>query len=242
MLQNTIDKNNIKNYTMPIREPLNLKFAKEDIMSIKVLTIELESNMVDNAELVLNEIGLDISTYIRIALLKLVKEQRVPFNLSASQPVNESMPALPKVIPVVNPTDDEPVEVEYKKSEPRQMGKITSDMCQSIWQEFKTHFTSRDMSLLESAQRISNQTGMNKGSAFIYFIILSNLVNGAQNTRSLKMEDLEFFIGKIKEELPAQMFKAAIASLEASIPYWNDKVPGSFAERVTKLVEKLKRF
>lgn len=210
-------------------------------MSTRALTIELESNMVDNAEQVLSEIGLDISTYIRIALLKLVKEQRVPFNLSANQPINETQQAQSKLAQVVNPFDDEPLEMDYKKNEPRQMIKITSDMCQSIWKEFKTRIATKDLNLLESAQHISNQTGMSRGSAFIYFTILNNLVSGAQNTRSLKMEDLEFFVGKIKSELPEQMFRATIISLEASIPYWDEKVPGAFAKKVEKLVEKLKR-
>jgi hypothetical protein len=66
-------------------------------------------------------------------------------------------------------------------------------------------------------------------------------VNGVQNTRSLKMEDLEFFIAKIGSELPAQMYKAAIVSLEASIPYWSEKIPGAFAEKVERLVARLKR-
>ena len=208
-------------------------------MYTKVLSLELDNEMIENAEFVLNEIGLDVSTYIRIALLKLIKEQRVPFNLSVNQPLSVTIPV--KGSPISNTVDDEATEIEFAKSEPRQMIKITSDMCQSIWQEFKTRLATRDMNLLESAQRISTKTGMSKGSAFIYFTILNNLVSGAQNTRSLKMEDLEFFIGKIETELPEQMLKAAIISLEASIPYWDEKVPGSFAEKVAKLVEKLKR-
>lgn len=207
-------------------------------MSSKVLTIELESNLVDSAEAVLNEIGLDVSTYIRIALMKLVKEQRVPFSLAVNQPLSAVVPAVST--PVMNSACDEDTELEFVKSEPRQMIKITGEMCQSIWEEFKKSIASRNINWQESAQRISAQTGMSRGSAFIYFTILSNLVSGAQNTRSLKMEDLEFFIGKIKTELPEQMLKAAIVSLEASIPYWDDKVPGAFAEKVAKLVEKLK--
>ena len=208
-------------------------------MTTKVLSLELDNEMIENAETVLDEIGLDVSTYIRIALLKLIKEQRVPFNLSANQSSSNPMPM--KSSPVVNPYDDDAVEVDFVKNEPRQMIKITSEMCQSIWNEFKTRIASRDMNLQESAQRISTQTGMSRGSAFIYFTILTNLVSGAQNKRSLKMEDLEFFIEKIKSEMPDQMFRAAIVSLEASIPYWNEKVPGAFAEKVQRLVDKLKR-
>lgn len=208
-------------------------------MGTKVLSLELDNEMIENAESVLNEIGLDVSTYIRIALLKLIKEQRVPFNLSVNQSSSAAMPV--KSVPIVNPYDDDAAEVDFVKNEPRQMIKITSDMCQSIWNEFKTRIAARDMNLQESAQRISRQTGMSRGSAFIYFTILNNLVSGAQNTRSLKMEDLEFFVGKIEAELPEQMFKAAITSLEASIPYWDEKVPGAFAEKVQRLVDRLKR-
>ncbi len=208
-------------------------------MGTKVLSLELDDEMIENAESVLDEIGLDVSTYIRIALLKLIKEQRVPFNLSANQ--SSSAPTPLKDAPAVIPFDDEVAEVDFVKDEPRQMIKITRDMCQSIWNEFKTRIASRDMNLQESAQRISRQTGMSRGSAFIYFTILNNLVSGAQNTRSLKMADLEFFIGKIKSEMPEQMFKSAIISLEASIPYWDEKVPGAFAEKAQSLVDRLKR-
>ncbi len=208
-------------------------------MGTKVLSLELDNEMIENAESVLDEIGLDVSTYIRIALLKLIKEQRVPFNLSANQP--SKVVVSEKSETAVKPVSDEFFEMDLVKDEPRQTIKITSDMCQAIWQEFKTRLASRNINWQESAQRISTQTGMSKGSAFIYFTILNNLVNGVQNTRSLKMEDLEFFIAKIGSELPAHMYKAAIVSLEASIPYWSEKIPGAFAEKVERLVARLKR-
>jgi addiction module RelB/DinJ family antitoxin len=207
-------------------------------MANKVLSLELDNEMIENAETVLEEIGLDVSTYIRIALLKLIKEQRVPFNLSANQ--SSGNPVQMRSMPEVNPYDDDAAEVDLVRNEPRQMIKITSDMCQSIWIEFKTRIASRDINWQESAHRISTQTGMSRGSAFIYFTILNNLVSGAQNTRSLKMEDLEFFIGKIRSELPEQMLQSAIISLEASIPYWDEKLPGAFAAKVQRLVDKLK--
>lgn len=207
-------------------------------MATKVLSLELDNEMIENAETVLDEIGLDVSTYIRIALLKLIKEQRVPFNLTANQ--SSSNPESMKSTPEVHPYDDDAAEVDLVRNEPRQMIKITSDMCQSIWNEFKTRIASRNINWQESAHRISTQTGMSRGSAFIYFTILNNLVSGAQNTRSLKMEDLEFFIGKIRSELSEQMFQSAIISLEASIPYWDEKLPGAFAAKVQRLVDKLK--
>jgi hypothetical protein len=42
---------------------------------------------------------------------------------------------------------------------------------------------------------------------------------------------------KIKTEFPDHLFKSSITSLEASIPYWDEKVPGSFADKVRRLVE-----
>lgn len=208
-------------------------------MGTKVMSLELDNGMIENAEAVLDEIGLDVSTYIRIALLKLIKEQRVPFNLSVNQSSKVVIPEKSEI--TISSMSDESAEMDFAKDEPRQTIKITSDMCQAIWQEFKKRLTSRNMNWQESAQRISTQTGMSRGSAFIYFTILNNLVNGAQNTRSLKMEDLEFFIARIESELSAQMYKAAIISLEASIPYWSEKISGAFAEKVEKLVARLKR-
>ncbi len=211
-------------------------------MAARNFSMDLENSILDNAEAVLGEIGLDLPTYIRMALLKLIKEKRIPFDLSASQTAPEAQPRPPIFSPIPNPVDAESHKMAFNQRAPRQTNKITSDMCISIWNEFKRRYSSGDRNLQEASQLISNQTGMNRGSAFIYFTILNSLVDGMKITRTLKYEDLEFFVEKIKTEFPENILKAAISSLEASIPYWNEKVPGSFADKVRRLVERLNNF
>jgi hypothetical protein len=78
---------------------------------------------------------------------------------------------------------------------------------------------------------------MNTGSAFIYLNIINNLVNGSLNKRILKFDDLLFFLEKIKVEFPEPAYQSAIISLNKSIPYWEEKVPGAFSDNVSKLID-----
>lgn len=211
-------------------------------MATRNFTIDLDDGILDNAEAVLGEIGLDLPTYIRMAIMKLIREKRIPFDLSARQTTLEAQSRPPLPSPIVNPVDAESHEMVFNRRVPRQMNRITGEMCHSLWNEFKRRYSSGDRNLQEAAQLISNKTGMNRGSAFIYFTILNNLVDGVHNTRTLKYEDLEFFVDNIKTEFPENILKSTISSLEASIPYWNEKVPGSFADKVRRLVERLKNF
>lgn len=61
---------------------------------------------------------------------------------------------------------------------------------------------------------------MNKGSAFIYLIILDNLTSGKHNTRNMKMADLEFCMDRIKDDSGARSYRNAISSPRLSIPHW----------------------
>ena len=79
---------------------------------------------------------------------------------------------------------------------------------------------------------------MNQGSAFIYLTVLSNLVNGDPNTRVLKYKDLEYLMEKIKSELGENNYQKALKSLESSIPYWREKIPGSYADKVEAYCKK----
>lgn len=209
-------------------------------MATRNFTIDLDDSILGNAEAVLNEMGLDLLTYIRMALMKLIREKRIPFDLSVSQTTSEDHPRPHIPSPIVNLVDTESHETVFSRREQNQKNKITREMCHSLWNEFKRRYSSDDRNLQEAAQLISNQTGMNRGSAFIYFTILFNLADGVQNTRTLKYEDLEFFMDKFKTEFPKNILKATISSLEASIPYWDKNVPGSFADKVRRLVFMLK--
>ena len=209
-------------------------------MSIRNISIDLDEAVFANAEEILSEIGLDIPTYIRMALIKLKREKRIPFDLTSSQSLTESQSRLPISSPIINPMGPGSRETEFLRRVPRQTNKITYEMCLTLWNEFKQDYSSGNRNLQEIAQIINARTGMNRGSAFIYLTILNNLVNGVHNTRTLKYEDLEYFVDKIKTEFPETVLKATISSLELSVPYWEEKVTGSFADKVRRLVAKHK--
>jgi addiction module RelB/DinJ family antitoxin len=59
-------------------------------MASRNLTIDIDDRIVTDAERVLSEIGLDLQTYIKTALMKLIREKGIPFSLSASQTVQEA--------------------------------------------------------------------------------------------------------------------------------------------------------
>lgn len=74
---------------------------------------------------------------------------------------------------------------------------------------------------------------------FIYLIILGNLVNGKHNTRNMKMADLEFYMGGIKEELDELSCRNAISSLKLSIPYWGKDEFGQFTSKVQAYLDSI---
>lgn len=53
---------------------------------MKTLQIRIPDGLREEADQVLDEIGMDISTAIRVYLKKIVQSRRIPFALEASQP------------------------------------------------------------------------------------------------------------------------------------------------------------
>ena len=53
---------------------------------MKTLQIRIPDELREEADQVLEEIGMDISTAIRVYLKKIVQSRRIPFALEASQP------------------------------------------------------------------------------------------------------------------------------------------------------------
>ncbi|HHV50520.1 MAG TPA: hypothetical protein GXX54_02295 [Clostridiales bacterium] len=203
-------------------------------MGLKEVKLVMDAGIYAGAEEILNELGLDVNTYVRMALVKLTKERRIPFELSASANQPPAVYPANKGETFNNETSD-----NWKVE--RKLNKITSGMCSFLWDEFKLHYNTDDSSFQETARYISEKTGMNRGSAFIYLNILWNLTKGELNKRNMKFEDLEFFINKIREELPEHALKSTIISLEKSIPYWEERISGYFAKKVGFLLESLKK-
>lgn len=110
-------------------------------------------------------------------------------------------------------------------------------MVDEVWHAFiKYHSGLGEISRL--SDEVAEKSGMNRGSAFIYLNILSNLIKGEPNTRTLKMKDLEYLMKKIKSELGDNEHQRAIQSLKKSIPYWNEKLSGAFADKVEAFCKK----
>ena len=78
---------------------------------------------------------------------------------------------------------------------------------------------------------------MNTGSAFIYLVMLDNMVAGKSNTRNMKIKDLTGYVMRIKNELGKTPYENALTSLEASLEYWNDPKFGHFATHVQEFLK-----
>lgn len=117
---------------------------------------------------------------------------------------------------------------------------ITSSMRDYIWEQFKSLYLSHgEIDCMYLAKLASANTGITQGSAYIYYLILSNLVSGSQNKRTMKFEDLIVYLNNIKEQLPDVCIRNSIKSLSDSIPYWEEHIPGYFAKKVRVLIDNL---
>lgn len=205
-------------------------------MAYKELRINIDEDILDKSEELLSELGLGVQSYVRMALVKLVRERRIPFDLSAGSNHAPTFLTSSGVEPT-SPIRD----THGRRSVTREMRKITTQMCEFLWNEFKRRYVSGNRNYKEAARLVSEKTGMNDSSAFIYFNILGNMLDGVTNKRTLKFEDLEFFTEKIIAEFPANTLKSVIKSLELSVPYWRTMVPGNFADKVLMLIDRLKK-
>jgi len=131
-----------------------------------------------------------------------------------------------------------PIEDSDANGKPiRRNTKINSEMCEEVWKQFINAIVNDSFEFNYISKVIEANCGMSKGSAFIYLTILRNMCSGVINTRNMKIEDLKFFMGKIKEDLDDDANANMVESLNESIKYWKDKIPGGYANKVQKLVE-----
>jgi len=54
----------------------------------KSITVKIDENLKQQAEEMLSEIGLNMSTYISSSLIALLREKKVPFELTTTQQAN----------------------------------------------------------------------------------------------------------------------------------------------------------
>jgi len=119
----------------------------------------------------------------------------------------------------------------------RRNTKINSEMCEEVWKQFIDAIVNDSFEFNYISKVIEANCGMSKGSAFIYLTILRNMCSGVVNTRNMKIEDLKFFMGKVKVDLDDDANANMVESLNESIKYWKEKIPGDYAKKVEKLVE-----
>jgi len=186
------------------------------------IEINIEGAVFREAEKILHALGMTTEIAVNIFFRRVVLEKGLPMTMVAPATGHEE-PGF---------SEDSVDKFDYDSIQAtRSNNKITPEMVEEVWYSFMRHLEGLG-EIARLSTEVSSKSGMNRGSAFIYLNILANLVKGEPNTRTMKMSDLEYYMGKIKKELGENKFQDAVKSLRLSVPYWQKKLPGSFADKV----------
>lgn len=192
-----------------------------------IVKIQIDDGILAEAKKVLHSLGMDVEMAVNIYLRRIVLEKGLPMNMKGAD-ANKAEQVLTKDL-------DEPFDDAGFST--RTNNRITPAMVDEVWQAFLRYVRgSGEISSL--SKEVSVKTGMNQGSAFIYLMVLANLVKGEPNTRVLKYRDLEYLMGKILAELGENEYQKALQSLRESIPYWREKISSVFADKVEAYCKK----
>ncbi|GAB6174485.1 hypothetical protein JCM15765_39630 [Paradesulfitobacterium aromaticivorans] len=190
--------------------------------------INIDDATLHEAEKILHSLGMNTEIAVSIFLRRVALEKGLPMTMAGTVS-KRSEPEITE--------DFEDSFEDDSKASTRSNSRITTAMVDEVWLAFLRHIEgSGEINPLST--EVSVKTGMNRGSAFIYLTVLANLVNGDPNTRVLKYKDLEYLMGKIKTELGESKYQKALKSLIASVPYWQEKIPGAFADKVEAYCKK----
>lgn len=192
------------------------------------IEIQIDDGILTEAKKVLHSLGMDVEMAVSIYLRRIALEKGLPMIMTGT--------ASKRIEQVITEDFEESFDDDIRVST-RSNSRITAAMVDEVWQAFLRHVRgSAEINPLST--EVSVKSGMNRGSAFIYLTVLANLVNGDSNTRVLKYNDLEYLMGKIRAELGESKYQKAIKSLIASVPYWREKIPGAFADKVEAYCKK----
>ena len=192
------------------------------------IEIQIDDGILTEAEKVLHTLGMDIEMAVSIYLRRIAIEKGLPMTMTGLVSKRSE--------PEITENFDDSFEDDSKAFILSNI-RITTAMVDEVWHAFLRH-VGESGGINPLSKEVSLKTGMNRGSAFIYLTILSNLVNGDPNTRVLKYKDLEYLMGKIQAELGESKYQKALKSLMASVPYWREKIPGAFADKVEAYYKK----
>ena len=191
------------------------------------ITFEMDDVQLQEVSRILDSVGLDLDIAFSIFIKKIVKEKGLPFAVKQNaESGNHEM----KI------DDEDKTALEAIRSR-RSNNSITPEMVEEVWSSFKNYQGGHEEAKV-LAYLASLKSGMNLGSATIYFNILIKLSKGEINRRSMKISDFKFFLKKFKEELGDEMHNNAIESVKLSIPYWKSKIP-TFAEGMEILLSEI---
>lgn len=197
----------------------------------KLIALQFEDDLISQSESLLDDIGLDCQTFIKMCLKKLNKEKNISFLTTANIPVIASDEN--KHIPSSSQSEENSVEFPVKRSK----NEITAQMRDFVWEMFKAQYNSnKKVDCSYSAKIASAKIGITQGSAYIYFLILDNLLAGVPNKRTMKFNDLVVYLRYIEEQLPETCITNSLKSLSQSVPYWEKHIPGYFAQKVSDLI------
>lgn len=186
------------------------------------ISFEIDETLASKAEQIYNALGMNTQMALSLFIRRTVMDGKLPLAAVTPPPANHASTDQPAPIPESDP------HFESKPTGKR----ITEEMVGAVWQAF-LKMRQLGYSANSLASEVSNSTGMNPGSAFIYLTILDNLVKGKPNTRNMKMADLETYMSKIQNELNTSDYQNALLSLERSVPYWSKSQFGNFGKHVS---------
>lgn len=194
---------------------------------MRTIQIDVDENILKEAERILNSVGMDMQIAVNVFLRRVAIEKGLPMSMTISPSnLNDRGVSVENQVPANVPTH-----------QTRNNNAITKDMVDEVWRAFLKY--RKGLGEIGSlSDEVAKHSGMNRGSAFIYLNLLSNLVKGESNTRTLKVKDLEYLLEKIKTDLGENIHRNAIQSLKQSVTYWREKIPGAFADNVEALCEK----
>lgn len=176
----------------------------------------------DEANAILESVGISMEMAVGIFIKRVVKEKGLPIILKQSE------------------IDIQPIKpvIDDNKATRKSPNTITILMVEEVWKAFRKSQKSY-YSFIDLSDEIYIKTGMNRSSAFIYLNIISKMVKGEKNTRSMKPKDFEFFLERIHREIGISAFESALKSIRLSIPYWKGNLP-TFADSMQDILDKNK--
>lgn len=202
-------------------------------MSMREVTLSLDKDLLQKAEEILDGVG-GLQIGVSIFLSKVVKENSFMFLFNENKDVkhlNEDKKNEESMTNKVDIFDANCFSQKTKKA-------ITKEMRDYVWTVFKQmHARGGVINQRATAKIISNKTGMNEGSAYIYTGILMNFFNGEASKWNMKFSDLKQYVKYIEDEYSDTEFENTLLSLEKSLPYWREHFPNNFSNNVESLIK-----